>query len=209
MGDVWSSAANHGGQLVGALIGIFWVMLGGWWVAIGRRRSVVAAHWQRVVGKIVDKNGGTEGLIARNVAGLSSPPRLHRGPGRSLTLDQTRDLLSVLATHRLGTLFILMLAFGLRRGEALGLAWSNVDWSRAAIHLTHGLKRVQNRAGGDRKTVLVLGELKTARARRTLYLTPELVEMLKRHRAAQEEEHSRIGDPGSTAPGYSAGGSGL
>ena len=150
-----------------------------------------------------------EGLITRNVAGLSSPPRLHRGPGRSLTIDQTRDLLRVLAEHRLGTLFILMLAFGLRRGEALGLAWSNVDWSRETIHLTHGIKRVRNRAGGDRKTVLMLGELKTARARRTLYLTPELVEMLKRHRAAQEEEHSRIGDPGSTAPGYSAGGSGL
>lgn len=85
MGEVWSSAANHGGQLVGALIGIFWVMLGGWWVAIGRRRSVVAAHWQRVVGKIVDKNGGTEGLIARNphLAYAASDGSAHRVPSHS------------------------------------------------------------------------------------------------------------------------------
>jgi len=135
-----------------------------------------------------------EGLITRNVAGLSTPPRLQRGPGRSLTIDQTRHLLEVLATHRLQSLFTLMLAFGLRRGEALGLSWANVDWTRETVHVTHGLKRVQNRDGGDRKTTLVLGELKTARARRTLYLTPPLVEMLKRHRAAQEAERVRLGD---------------
>jgi integrase len=39
----------------------------------------------------------------------------------------------------------------------------------------------------------MIGELKTARSRRTLFLTPELVELLRRHRARLAEERIAIG----------------
>jgi len=38
-----------------------------------------------------------------------------------------------------------MLAFGLRRGEALGLHWSEVDWDAGTVDVTHGVKRVKTR----------------------------------------------------------------
>jgi integrase len=40
---------------------------------------------------------------------------------------------------------------------------------------------------------LVIGELKTARSRRTLFLTRELVELLRRHRARLAQERIAVG----------------
>jgi integrase len=87
-----------------------------------------------------------------------------------------------------------MLAFGLRRGEALGLHWSALDWDAATLKVTHGVKRVRDRAETTNlSTRLVIGELKTARSRRTLFLSLELVELLRRHRARLAEERMAIG----------------
>jgi integrase len=58
-----------------------------------------------------------------------------------------------------------MLAFGLRRGEALGLHWSALDWESATLKITHAVKRVQDRTATTKpRTRLVIGELKTARS---------------------------------------------
>jgi integrase len=87
-----------------------------------------------------------------------------------------------------------MLAFGLRRGEALGLHWSALDWDAATLKVTHAVKRIRDRTEtSELRTRLVIGELKTARSRRTLFLTPELVELLRRHRARLAEERIAIG----------------
>jgi hypothetical protein len=45
-----------------------------------------------------------------------------------------------------------------------------------------------------RQARLVVGELKTARSRRTLFLTPQLVELLRRHRARLAEERIAVGE---------------
>jgi integrase len=91
-------------------------------------------------------------------------------------------------------LLTVMLAFGLRRGEALGLHWSALDWEPATLKVTHAVKRVRDRTSTcERRTHLIIGQLKTARSRRTLFLTPELVELLRRHRARLAEERMAIG----------------
>jgi hypothetical protein len=49
--------------------------------------------------------------------------------------------------------------------------------------------RVKVRDGkGGRKTEIFLGDLKTARSRRTLFLTPPLVTALRRHLVRQAQE---------------------
>lgn len=57
---------NHAGQLAGALIGLAWLVLGWWFIGVGRTHQRAAATWRRAVGQIVDKDGGTEGLFLRN-----------------------------------------------------------------------------------------------------------------------------------------------
>lgn len=135
-----------------------------------------------------------EGLVARNVAALSMPPRITTDEGRTLTVEQSHQLLDAVAGHRMGALVLLSLVFGLRRGEALGLMWSGFDPEGGTLRVTHAVKRVKNRTlGTGRKTRLVVSELKTRKSRRTLCLTPELVDALRRHRSAYNRERLQAG----------------
>ena len=70
---------------------------------------------------------------------------------------------------------MLALAYGMRRGEVLGLHWSALDWQTGTLRVTHSVKRVKDRdVSSGRRTRLVVSELKTPKSRRTLVLTPEL-----------------------------------
>jgi len=56
------------------------------------------------------------------------------------------------------------------------------------VRLTHAVKRIKNRdKSSDRKTRLVISELKTPKSRRTLVLTPQIVAKLRALRARQAE----------------------
>ena len=135
-----------------------------------------------------------EGLVSRNAAALSTAPHIRSHEGRALSVDQAKALLEQVQGTRDEPLLIVMLAFGLRRGEALGLHWSALDWGAATLKVTHAVKRVRDRTeNSERHTRLMIGELRTARSRRTLFLTSELVELLRRHRARLAEERMAIG----------------
>lgn len=135
-----------------------------------------------------------EGLVSRNVAALSAAPRVRGNEGRALSVDQARMLLDFARESRHEALFVVMLSFGLRRGEALGLHWTALDSAGASLKVTHGVKRVQVRDGSGRQTRLVVGELKTARSRRTLFLTPQLMEVLRKQRVRQAAERIAVGE---------------
>jgi integrase len=89
-------------------------------------------------------------------------------------------------------LYALALTLGLRRGEALGLLWTDIDTTNGTIHARRQLRRERipesERTSSDRHTRLVLRDLKTRRSRRTLHLTPALRELLRTHRAQQLRE---------------------
>jgi integrase len=91
---------------------------------------------------------------------------------RILAPDELRRLLAVVPErHRL--LFKLIAETGVRKGEALGLAWGDVDLEDATVVLTHQLDARSRRA-----------PLKTKRSRRTLEITPSLASELKAHKLA-------------------------
>jgi integrase len=127
-----------------------------------------------------------EGIVARNVAKLSAAPRIRAKEGRTLTIDQARQLLEAAAGYRFETAVVLALAYGMRRGEVLGLRWSDLDWEAGTLRVIHGVKRVKDRdATSGRRTRLVVSELKTPKSRRMLTLTPELVSRFRQHRVRQ------------------------
>jgi len=70
----------------------------------------------------------------------------------------------------------------MRRGELLGLKWSDVDLKNATVSIRRTLVRTGN---GKRVT---LGEPKTRKSRRTISLTTRALEALKAHRKRQLEE---------------------
>jgi integrase len=103
-----------------------------------------------------------EGIVSRNVASLSVAPRIRAKEGRTLTVDQARQLLEAAARYRFEAAVILALACGMRRGELLGLHWSALDWEAGTLRVMHGVRRVKDRdASSGRRTRLIITELKT------------------------------------------------
>ena len=68
------------------------------------------------------------GLIVRNVASLTSPPRLQTKEIHPMGQDEVRVFLETIKGDRLEVLFLVALSLGLRRGELLGLRWQDVDF---------------------------------------------------------------------------------
>ena len=135
-----------------------------------------------------------EGIISRNVAALSSPPRIRAKEGRTLTVEQAKQLLDAADGYRFEAAVVLALAYGMRRGEVLGLHWSALDWKAGTLAVTHGVKRIKERdTSSGRRTRLVVSELKTPKSRRTLALTPELLARFRQHRARQAEVQMAAG----------------
>ena len=132
--------------------------------------------------------------MPRNVAKLSGAPRIRAKEGRTLTVDQARQLLDAAAGYRFEVAVVLALAYGMRRGEVLGLHWSALDWQTGTLRVTHGVKRVKDRdVSSGRRTRLVVSELKTPKSRRTLVLTPELASRFRQHRARQAKAQMAAG----------------
>ena len=118
-----------------------------------------------------------DGSLARNVAALTSAPKAAGTEGRTLTHAQAKRLLKELEGHRLGALFIVMLSTGLRRGEALGLRWDDVDLRKRVVVVRRQLRRI----GGQ----LITREVKGRKSGRSVDLPAPVVQLLKDHRTAQ------------------------
>jgi integrase len=76
----------------------------------------------------------------------------------------------------------------MRRGELLGLKWSDVDLENATVSIRRTLTRTDN---GKR---VALGEPKTKKSRRTVRLTPQAVEALRCHLERQLGQIDALGD---------------
>lgn len=140
------------------------------------------------------------GLATRNVAALTTPPKVaSTRVAKPLTPDEARALVHGLEGDPLKALHIAMLSLGLRQGEALGLRWTGVDLERGVIHVRAQLMRLDHEYR--------LEELKTDHSHRDLPLSEYLVHLFREHRTRQNEKRLAVGKWGNdwqlvfTAPG--------
>jgi len=133
-------------------------------------------------------------LIVRNPADQADPPRARPGqqsPARTWTGEEIAHFLDVTSESRYSPLWRLIATTGLRRGEALGLRWDDVDLGKARLSVNRTLLQVSDYRAGD--TGVAWGTPKTARGRRAISLDPETVAVLRAHRARQREERLAAG----------------
>ena len=117
---------------------------------------------------------------------LVDGPRGRSREGRSLTPEQARALLVAAQGDRLGAFVAVAVSCGLRRGEALGLAWDDVDLDDGSLVVRQALQRVGGR--------LVLDEPKTRGSRRRVELPGAVVVALRAHRSRQREVRLAAGE---------------
>ena len=128
-----------------------------------------------------------DGHLSRNVAsrlGIAHASPVGRQP---LTADEGRRLLAAAANHRHRALFELALRTGLRRGELLGLRWSDLDLDAAALNVRRTIQR-------DKRTgALVVTPTKNAASNRRILIPRRTVTTLLAHRDAQRAARSKAG----------------
>jgi integrase len=122
-----------------------------------------------------------DGLVSRNVAAVVQRPSVQVRPPRVVSPAKVRELVSVAAGERHQPLLVLIATTGLRRGEALGLRWSDLELDGGSLRVARNLLRTSSGLQLD-------SEPKTARGRRTVPLAPAAVEILRTHRLRQLAE---------------------
>lgn len=125
------------------------------------------------------------GWLAQNPCDRVDVPRYQAPRKEPWSLQDLRRFLRETEGHPLGPLWAFLAASGCRLGEALGLAWQDVDWERGTVTVRQSLQRV----GG----MWTFQPPKTKAGERTLALPPWGLAALKRQRAQQARWRLRAG----------------
>jgi integrase len=125
-----------------------------------------------------------DGVVARNVADLVTPPKKAPFRPKPLTQDEALALLIAVRGHRHGTLWTFMLGTGARFGEAVALRWQDIDLDRRTVHIRHTLARPLVRPG---VRTWKLEPPKTDKSERVLSLPAFVVEALREQQTRTKE----------------------
>jgi integrase len=125
------------------------------------------------------------GMIESNPAEHTTIARVVTKERTALTVEQAQTLLTEVRGDRYEAIYVLAAVYGLRRGECLGLRWSDVDDQSREIRIRQQVIVVDNQTQ--------ITPLKTKASIRTLPLLDFVSDALNRRRSAQDEERLLAG----------------
>lgn len=128
------------------------------------------------------------GLVARNPAEALMLPKKETYEPTVWTGEQALNFLAISRTEPgpYYTLFLLATVTGMRRGELLGLQWNDIGWSNCLIRVERSVAAVK---GGRR-----INKPKTIKGKRKVYVSPDLLDVLKEHKAQQQLDRTKAGE---------------
>ncbi len=154
-----------------------------------RRGPGLAPKTVRNTGLVLKKAFGDAvrlGLLARNPAEHVEMPRVEQKEMKTWSTEQAREFIGFIRGDRLEALWILMLTSGMRRGELIGLKWADVDLDAGRL----AVRRARVAVGYQ----VVWSSPKTVKSARVIALDAATCEVLRSHRARQDDEKALVGD---------------
>lgn len=129
-------------------------------------------------------------LLIRNPAARAKPPTGERKETPTWNAAELTTFLAGVVDDPLYALWVVLATTGLRRGEALGLRWSDVDLDRATLSVSQTITTVNNQ--------ITVTPPKSDRSRRRIGLDPDTVRVLRDHRRDQDRDRELLrSGPGS------------
>ena len=110
-------------------------------------------------------------LIARNPADGCALPKAERKEMQTLPVEQLTSFLREAKDSGVFALYYIDLTTGLRRGELLGLKWSDIDLEKGDLRVQRQIGRINGK--------IIETPLKTKNAYRTLPLSADAIDVLK------------------------------
>ena len=112
-----------------------------------------------------------EGLIPKNPADGTSPPKIYRNEKQVLTKDQIETFMKLIeGDEEWYDFFYTEIITGMRQGEICGLRWEDFDREKRTLRVARSVDFVNKE--------LVVGETKTDDGKRTIYLPDSLWHIL-------------------------------
>ncbi len=146
--------------------------------------SAVTARHVRATLRRALADAQRAGLVGRNVAADAAPPYQAHRPITYLAARDLGKLLEATVDEDLGPLYALAATTGLRRGEMLGLKWSDVVDGKLTVRRSMG--RIAANGWG-------LGDVKSARSRRTIPLPARARQAIETQRTRQRFARNAAG----------------
>lgn len=143
--------------------------------AVLRRALNHAVRWE-----ILKRNPAERVTVAR--------PRTDSAKVHAISIEDAHKLLDAAIGERLEGLYLLCLSIGLRRGEALGLRWADLDLAEATLSVVQQVQWVPGQG------TVIVAHPKTTRSRRTVRITDDCVKALRAQRTRQAAERLRAGE---------------
>lgn len=150
----------------------------------GRPLSMTSVHHVHAVSNKMLNDAERKGLVTRNVARLADAPSLTtaRAKAPEMQVWTPAELATFLRTiegNRNEVLFRTIALTGIRRSEAAGLRWSDVDLKRGALVIAQAATQIDG--------VEQIDTPKSRRSRRVIDLDPATAALLQRYRSSQRE----------------------
>lgn len=129
-----------------------------------------------------------KGSVIRNVADVAEPPKLSAKARPKMTVwtaEELRRFFELIESHHLSPAFYVKANTGMRRSEVLGLTWRAIDFDNARLSVT------QTVTAPDYK--IVVSDVKSAHALRTIDLDERTVAVLRAWRKQQLKQNMATG----------------
>jgi len=146
--------------------------------------SQTALHVHRVLSQALG-HAVRVGVLFKNPARQVKPPR---PPWREIKILDKGEITALVNAAKGTDLYVPILVAvttGMRRGELLGLRWSDIDWKAASLTVNQSLERIKEK--------YQFKAPKTKTSRRTISLPRSAVEALRAHYKAQLELRFKLG----------------
>ena len=120
-------------------------------------------------------------IIHENPCKAVALPKVEHKEMQTIPAEQLQAFLAEAKATGVYEMYYIELATGLRRGELLGLKWTDIDWKNGIIKVRRSIARVNGE--------IVESPLKTKNSYRAVTISPQAIEVLKQQKAKTNDAY--------------------
>ncbi len=120
-------------------------------------------------------------IITENPCKAVELPKVKKQEMQTIPAEQLQAFLTEAKASGVYEMYYIELSTGLRRGELLGLKWSDIDWNNAVITVRRQVARINGE--------ITEAPLKTKNSYRRVSISPQAIEVLKTQKAKTNSEY--------------------